>query len=96
MQSCIMSYNEHLASKVRSALEHVANVKEKKMFGGLAFMVNDKMCITIGKDLIMCRIDPTDYNELFKREGIQKVIKRRLTTAINSEADVSSVFAKNG
>lgn len=68
-----MAYNEHLAERVRKALEHIAYVTEKKMFGGLAFMVNDKICVTVGKDRIMCRIDVSEYNELIKREGTQKV-----------------------
>jgi TfoX N-terminal domain. len=71
-----MAYNEKLALRVKNALVHVTNLKEKKMFGGLAFMVNDKMCITVGKDRIMCRIDPADHNELIKREGTQKVIMK--------------------
>ena len=71
-----MAYNEQLALKVRKSLEHVANVKEKKMFGGLAFMVNDKICVTVGKDRIMCRIDASEYNDLIKREGTQKVIMK--------------------
>lgn len=71
-----MGYNEDLASRVRKALEHVSHVNEKKMFGGLAFMVNDKICITIGKDRIMCRIDPADHDELIKRKGTQTMIMK--------------------
>jgi TfoX/Sxy family transcriptional regulator of competence genes len=43
------------------------------MFGGVAFMVNGKMCITVGKDRIMCRIDPGIQDEAIKRKGIQTV-----------------------
>jgi TfoX/Sxy family transcriptional regulator of competence genes len=39
-----MAYNEKLAEKIRISLAGVRNVKEEKMFGGIAFMVNDKMC----------------------------------------------------
>ena len=45
-----MAYNEQLAIKVRKALEPVINVTEKRMFGGLAFMVNDKICVTVLSD----------------------------------------------
>jgi len=87
-----MAYNEDLALRVRKALEYIANVNEKKMFGGLAFMVNNKMCITVGKDRIMCRIDPADYNELIRREGSQKVImkNREFKGYIRIKADVLS------
>lgn len=53
-----MAYSEKLAERLRQALAGIPNVEEKKMFGGLAFMVNGKMCLTAGKDRIMCRIDP--------------------------------------
>lgn len=53
-----MAYSEKLAERLRQALAGVPKVEEKKMFGGLAFMVNGKMCLTAGKDRIMCRIDP--------------------------------------
>lgn len=53
-----MAYSEKLAERLRQALAGIQKVEEKKMFGGLAFMVNGKMCLTAGKDRIMCRIGP--------------------------------------
>ena len=53
-----MAYNEKLANRIRERLGEVRKVKEKEMMGGLTFMVNDKMCVGIIKDEIMCRIDP--------------------------------------
>jgi len=50
-----MPYDEELANRVRKALSG-HEVEEKNMFGGLCFMVNGKMCITVGKDRIMSRI----------------------------------------
>jgi TfoX/Sxy family transcriptional regulator of competence genes len=57
-----MAYNEKLADRMREALQTLSKVEEKKMMGGLTFMVNDKMCIGIIKDEMMCRIDP-DFHE---------------------------------
>ena len=71
-----MAYNEKLADKIRKALAHLPNVREKKMFGGLAFMVDNKMCITAGADRIMCRIDPAIHQEAIKRKGCHTVIMR--------------------
>lgn len=72
-----MAYDEELADRIRKALAHLPNVKEKKMFGGLAFMVDNKMCITTaGPDRIMCRIDPAIHNEASKRKGCSTVIMR--------------------
>jgi TfoX/Sxy family transcriptional regulator of competence genes len=71
-----MAYDEKLANRIRKAIAHLPNVKEKKMFGGLAFMVNDKMCITAGDKRIMCRIDPIIHEEAIKRKGCLTVIMR--------------------
>jgi len=68
-----MAYNEKLAGRIREALAHLPDVEEKKMVGGIAFMVEGKMCITAGKDRIMCRIDPTIHDEAIETRGIQTV-----------------------
>lgn len=64
-----MAYNEELAQRIRERLENVQNVEEKKMMGGLAFMVNDKMCIGVIKDEMMCRIDPVDIPHALEHPG---------------------------
>ncbi len=53
-----MTYNEKLADRIREQLVELPVIKEKEMMGGLTFMVNDKMCVGIIKDEMMCRIDP--------------------------------------
>ncbi len=54
-----MPYNEPLADRVRRIFEEkkVSNVEEKKMMGGLTFMVNEKRCIGIVKDDLMVRLN---------------------------------------
>jgi hypothetical protein len=69
-----MAYNEKSANRIRIALSHLPNVKEKKMFGGLAFMVDNKMCITAGANRIMCRIDPAIHKEAISKKGCNTVI----------------------
>jgi TfoX/Sxy family transcriptional regulator of competence genes len=65
-----MAYNEKLAGSVRAliALTH-SNVTEKAMFGGLCFMVNDKMCVGVEKERLMVRLDPLKYDEVMEKEG---------------------------
>lgn len=58
-----MAYNEQLGNKIREALQHLPNVTEKVMFGGLCFMVDEKMCIGVVKDELMCRFDPNSWNK---------------------------------
>jgi TfoX/Sxy family transcriptional regulator of competence genes len=64
-----MSYNEALANRTREiiSLTH-KNVEEKRMFGGLCFMVNDKMCVGVEKERLMVRLDPEKYDEVIKKE----------------------------
>jgi TfoX/Sxy family transcriptional regulator of competence genes len=64
-----MPYNEKLAERIRERLSEVPKVKEINMMGGLAFMVNAKMCVGIFKDEMLCRIDPNDRDELLERHG---------------------------
>jgi TfoX/Sxy family transcriptional regulator of competence genes len=64
-----MAYNEKLADRIREELESVKKVEEKFMFGGVCFMVNDKMCTGVVKDEMMCRIDPDIYESLLDKKG---------------------------
>jgi TfoX/Sxy family transcriptional regulator of competence genes len=67
-----MAYDEKLADRVRELifLTH-KDIEEKKMFGGLCFMVNGKMCVGVEKDRLMVRIDPAKYEETMEMEGCQ-------------------------
>jgi len=71
-----MAYNDELTKRVRVALAHLPNIEEKRMFRGVAFMVNDKMCISAGDDELMFRIDPAVHDELLKKKGVRPVIMR--------------------
>lgn len=64
-----MAYNEKLASKIREEFQALSSATEKEMFGGICFMVDDKMCMGVVKDELMCRIDPAIESALFERPG---------------------------
>lgn len=68
-----MAYNEALANRIREALQHVKQVKEKEMMGGLTFMVNGKMCVGIIQDEMMCRIDPAVQPEALEKNGCRRM-----------------------
>lgn len=68
-----MAFSEKLAARVRSRLRNVPNVVEKPMMGGLTFMVNDKMCVGILADEIMCRIDPAVEQIALEQNGCRKM-----------------------
>jgi TfoX/Sxy family transcriptional regulator of competence genes len=65
-----MAYNEKLANLTRELIAQTQkNVEEKAMFGGLCFMVNDKMCLGVEKERLMVRLDPAKYDEVMEKEG---------------------------
>jgi TfoX/Sxy family transcriptional regulator of competence genes len=65
-----MAYNEKLADMTRELISAThKKVQEKAMFGGLCFMVNDKMCVGVEKDRLMVRLDPARYAEVLEKEG---------------------------
>lgn len=64
-----MAYNEKLANRIRERFSDLPNVVEKEMMGGLTFMYNDKMCVGIIKDELMCRIDPTLHDSVTEKIG---------------------------
>lgn len=68
-----MAYNEQLAEKLRDAFRHKPRIEEKKMMGGLTFMVNGKMCVGILKDDLMVRLDPAVYETALRRKGCREM-----------------------
>lgn len=64
-----MAYNEKLANRIRLKLADLPNMEEKEMMGGLTFMYNDKMCVGIIKDELMCRIDPNLHDTVIAKNG---------------------------
>jgi TfoX/Sxy family transcriptional regulator of competence genes len=67
-----MAYNEKLADRIREIITVThKKVEEKKMFAGLCFMVNDKMCIGVHIDKIMVRLDPAIYDTVIEKKGCE-------------------------
>ena len=64
-----MAYSEKLAGRIREQLADLPHIKEKEMMGGLTFMLNDKMCVGIIKDELMCRINPDIYEAVLEKKG---------------------------
>ena len=62
-----MPYDETLARRVQRILARQPGVVEKKMFGGLAFMLNGNMAVGIHRDKLMVRVGPAGYEEALSR-----------------------------
>ncbi len=75
-----MAYDEAFTKRVRDIilLTHT-HVEEKKMFGGTAFLVNDKLCVGVRKERIMVRIDPAVFDEAVEKDGCTPMIMRGKT-----------------
>lgn len=58
-----MAYNQELAKRIGDALAFRSDLVEKKMMGGLTFMLNDKMAVGIMKDDLMVRVMPDKYEQ---------------------------------
>lgn len=73
-----MAYNSKLADRVREYLVQFPKlvIQEKKMFGGLAFMVNGKMCVNVSGENLMCRFDPVLLDNVAERNGFTPMIMR--------------------
>ena len=69
-----MAYDENLADRIRNFLhnKHVL-FDEKKMMGGLTFMVNGKMCVGIVKNDLMARIGKNNYESALKNQGCREM-----------------------
>ena len=61
-----MSYDESLATRIRKALAKRRGVTEKKMFGGLAFLLPQGMFCGLIKDDLMVRVGPQRYEEMLR------------------------------
>ena len=66
-----VAYDEELAARVREVLADRTDVDEKKMFGGLTFMVGGQMSCGVLKNDLIVRIEPTEFAELTAQAGVR-------------------------
>jgi hypothetical protein len=64
----LLTRNIKLTGKVREVLGGTPGFEEKRMFG-VAFMVNEKLCVSVRNSRIVCRVDPATVGELTKMKG---------------------------
>lgn len=62
---------DDLAQRLRGLLASYQNVREVRMFGGLSFMVDERMAVAAGRDgSLLVRTDPAEYDDLLLRGGV--------------------------
>lgn len=65
-----MAYDEALAGRIRELVASEAGITEKKMFGGLAFLLNGNMAVAAsGQGGLLVRVEPDESDELLREEG---------------------------
>jgi len=57
-----MTYDENLAQRVRNIFGRQKVITEKKMFGGLAFMLRERMCCGIIEEKLVVRVGPEQHD----------------------------------
>ena len=63
-----MAYDETLANRIRDIVQDEPGLTEKRMFGGLAFLINGNMAVSAsGQGGMLLRVDPTDTPTLLER-----------------------------
>src|SRR2546425_12269924 len=71
-----MPPNDALVHRVKDALAGASRLQEKRMFGGVTFMLRGKMCVSAGKGRIMGRIDPALHDAALKRKGARTAVMK--------------------
>jgi TfoX/Sxy family transcriptional regulator of competence genes len=66
-----MAYDEQLAARVRRILRRRDGVSEKKMFGGLSFLLHGKMCCGVLQNDLVVRIQPEDYEAALEQPSVR-------------------------
>ena len=70
-----MAYDEDLANRIRELLGSERAVEEKRMFGGLAFLINGNMSVAAsGKGGLMVRVTPEDTEKLLARAHVSPMV----------------------
>ena len=68
-----MAYDTGLAKRLRVRFKDRADVEEKRMFGGLCFMVSNHMCCGIVGDTLMARVGPSNYEECLRHKHAREM-----------------------
>ena len=70
-----MAYDEDLAERIRELIAAERGVDEKRMFGGLAFLINGNMSVAVsGRGGLMVRVPPDETDKLLARDHVEPMV----------------------
>jgi TfoX/Sxy family transcriptional regulator of competence genes len=100
-----MAYDEGLADRIREIVEGESGLTEKRMFGGLAFLVDGNMAVAASSASdLMLRVDPADSEALTAHEHVGRMVMRGRemdgwlrvdTVALSDDADLRGWVARS-
>src|SRR6266566_8372085 len=67
-----MAFDEALAERIRQRVARRKNVEEKKMFGGVGFLLNGNMLVGVWKDSLIVRLGPEEGEEAVKEPHVKE------------------------
>ena len=67
-----MAFDENLAARIRTALARKKGVEEKKMFGGLCFLLTGNMLVGVWKDSLIVRLGPEEGDEALMEAHVKE------------------------
>jgi TfoX/Sxy family transcriptional regulator of competence genes len=68
-----MPYDEGLAQRIRDVLDERPDIAEKRMFGGLAFLLGGHMCVGVIGEELMVRVGPEGYQAAIREPHARKM-----------------------
>jgi TfoX/Sxy family transcriptional regulator of competence genes len=67
-----MAFDENLGARIRAALRRKKNIEEKKMFGGIGFLLSGNMLVGVWKDSMIVRLDAEEGVEALKEPHVKE------------------------
>ena len=67
-----MAFDETLAARIRDALARKRGVEEKKMFGGVGFLLHGNLLVGVWKDSLIGRLGPDNYDEALTEPHVKE------------------------
>lgn len=75
--NALMAYDEELGNRIREHIGHEKGLTERRMFGGLAFMINGHMAVSASsKGGLLLRVDPAETDALVREPHIGRFVMR--------------------
>ena len=66
-----MAYSEALADRIRQAFGRPRGLTERKMFGGVGFLLNGNLCVGVWKTSLIVRLDPAETETLLRQPHVR-------------------------